>query len=129
MFYILYFLQVVTGCETKNKYRVCNSMSQQVYFAQEGMLVQFLNVGYFTIYFYYQEFVAKNLGMWVTFKGYLYFNLSITSMLLSNMQFLKPFFKLMLLISSVKSLISREDSIRRFALSRKSPVKRSKNYR
>lgn len=56
-------LEVVTGCETKNKYRVCNSMSQQVYFAQEGMLVQFHDVGYFAIYFYYQEFVAKNLGM------------------------------------------------------------------
>ena len=26
-------------------------MSQQVYFAQEGMLVQVHNVGYFTIYF------------------------------------------------------------------------------
>ena len=60
---IFLFLQVVTGCETKNKYRVCNSMSQQVYFAQEGMLVQFHDVGYFAIYFYYQEFVAKNLGM------------------------------------------------------------------
>ncbi|XP_020614697.1 phospholipid scramblase 1-like isoform X2 [Orbicella faveolata] len=28
-------LEVFTGCEAKNKYALCNSMSQQVYFAQE----------------------------------------------------------------------------------------------
>ena len=32
-------------------------MSQQVYFAQEGMFVQFANVGYFFIYF------SKNLSL------------------------------------------------------------------
>lgn len=28
---------VLTGCETRNKYRVLNSVGQQIYFAQEGM--------------------------------------------------------------------------------------------
>ena len=30
---------VLTGCETQNKYRVCNSVGQQVYFAQESEYV------------------------------------------------------------------------------------------
>ena len=30
------FIIVLTGCETQNKYRVCNSVGQQVYFAQES---------------------------------------------------------------------------------------------
>ena len=30
---------VLTGCETRNKYRLRNSVGQQVYFAQEGALL------------------------------------------------------------------------------------------
>ena len=29
---------VLTGCERNNKYKICNTMNQQVYFAQEGKL-------------------------------------------------------------------------------------------
>ena len=31
-------LVVMTGFETQNKYKVCNALGQQVYFAAEGQL-------------------------------------------------------------------------------------------
>jgi len=34
--YIFPLNTVLTGCETRNKYRILNSVGQQVYFAQEG---------------------------------------------------------------------------------------------
>ena len=35
VFFFLFFL-VITGCEVNNRYRICNSMGQQFYFAHEG---------------------------------------------------------------------------------------------
>ena len=59
-------------------------MSQQVYFAVEGILIQFCNIGYL-MYF------TKNLWLKIKhvyqFQVILRFNLSITSILLSNVQF------------------------------------------
>ena len=31
-----FYFKVLTGCERTNKYRICNTMSQQIYFALEG---------------------------------------------------------------------------------------------
>ena len=54
-------------------------MSQQVYFAQEGMLEQFHKFSWvFYHLFLLPRIFAKNLGMCISFKGYLCFNLSIT---------------------------------------------------
>ena len=31
-----FYFKVLTGCERTNKYKICNTMSQQIYFALEG---------------------------------------------------------------------------------------------
>ena len=33
-----FIFKAFTGFETNNKYKICNSMGQQVYFAAEGIL-------------------------------------------------------------------------------------------
>ena len=46
--FTLYCFTVITGFETENKYRIRNSVGQQVYFAAEGMTRYIVHLHIFT---------------------------------------------------------------------------------